>query len=57
MEQFHPLSNGFMLVTMLASILFGWLTLFGTLPLNWGFTLTFMSILGVIASIVSVTPE
>jgi hypothetical protein len=57
MKRQIPLSNGFTLVSMLGTIIFGWYTIFGGLNPEWGFTLTFMFIVFLVASMVSVTPE
>ncbi len=54
---FTPLSNGFLIVSLLGVIIFGWYTASGSLPLQWGFTLTFMCVILVVAAMVSATPE
>jgi hypothetical protein len=51
-----PLSNSFMLVSLIGGIIAGWYTLDGTIPLEWGFTMVFMAIIFVVASLVSVRP-
>jgi hypothetical protein len=55
-RQYIPLSNGFTLASLLGVVIFGWYTLSGALVPEWGFTLTFMSLVFLIASMVSLTP-
>jgi len=51
-----PLSNGFTFAAIIGLIisLFYWMN--GTLDATWGFTLTFVFLIGAIAAYVSITP-
>lgn len=53
----RPFSNGFTAICIAACIVFGYLTLYGAIGLKIGFALTFMSILMLIASMVSILPD
>ena len=52
-----PLSNGFTafaLIGFMISLLF---TIFGTISLEWGFTMIFMFTIFIISSLISVMPD
>jgi len=55
-QKYIPLSNGFTLVALIGCIVFGLYTIYGKLPVDWGFTLTFMCIVFLIASMLSIMP-
>lgn len=52
-----PLSNGFMLTSLLGLMISIFLTLNGSLNETWAFLLNLMFILFIVASFVSATPD
>src|SRR3989338_7435718 len=51
-----PLPGILMVVSILGLIIFGIYTFSGRISLTWGFTMILMSAIGLVASIISITP-
>lgn len=55
--KFTPLSNNFLLVSLIGLIVVGFLLYSGSLNPTWGFTLLVMFLIFLAASFISLTPE
>ncbi|MFT4313034.1 MAG: hypothetical protein ACMXYA_01375 [Candidatus Woesearchaeota archaeon] len=55
--KYRPMADSLILTALISLLVFGILTLNGTIPLSWGFTFILLSVIYIIASVVSLTPD
>ncbi len=54
---FRPMSDSLFLTAIIGLLVVGISTMYGRIPLSWGFTLILLAFIFIIASFVSITPQ